>query len=540
MARARRGQAAPPGRAGDALALPRGDVRPFFQGSCWSTIVLNLERLGPLRYDGYPVLTLDLPADPERLPYVYENHPPTGYLAAWAFVRTFAPAGWADAWREGRPPPPGTELVLRLPFFAGHLLALLALWWAVRQGGSAQEALLALAMGCVMPLSIVFANLVNYENLWLAPVLFAAGWHARFVRTGAGRALLASALLFALAASITVMPALFVWPLVLQTLLRRGWRASLAQAAALGAAVVVPIALHAALVRHVLGAAAAGGVFARSWDMLRPLFDGSLPLVEWLRRQALRLEWFTSWPWLLAAAGGLAVAGVRALRRRGAPASDEPVRLGPPLFAAGASVLLLFYRHTWDGAGREDGQTLFLLNLLPGLCALAAAGLSTLGAPLSRLRGGVAPLVVLTTSLALPGLLRTATIERAWRAPGPRDDPGLEQGPPTPLPATAGAEIGALLPPRSIGFYPRGIGFTTATAYYAWRTLLPVDEETWGFQQQFLRDRLALDGLPRYFLIPKHPPRAMEAKVAAIRARLAEAFAPLDESEAYELWPAFD
>ncbi len=510
-----------------------------FQGSCIATYAVNYERLGIGAFGGYPVFNIDLPTDPERTPYVYANHPPPMYLVAWLGIRLFGPDGWDTAWERGAPPA-NIEGAMRIPFFLGHVLFLFGLWWAVRQGGGARLSFLTLAFAGVLPVAIVFSTLVNYENLWLAPVVFAFGFHARFLQSGRIVDLACVALLFGLASTITFMPVMFLPGLVLQTLFRRGWGQALFQGAVIGAAALAPLIAHGLWVGQVLGDTEAQGVWTRAKDMLAPLFDGSLPLTEWVRRQGVRFNWFFSEPlsWVAMAGLGIALAdGLRGRRREVDPAG---VSLALPFTAGGVLVFLLFYKHTWDGDRADNGQTLFLMNLIPAAAVLAATFFDRIAPALYRLRGGVAPLVLLVGMVAFPALMRAGTIRHAWRGAGPHDDPSVAAGPPTPLPITAGMEIATLLPGGSIGFYPRGIGFTTAVSYYAWRTLLPVDEATWGGQLIFLDHPLGIADLPRYFVIPKDPPPQAADHVHYVRTKLAAEFDMLSETQHYELWPSFE
>ncbi len=502
-----------------------------FQGAFFAIASVNYERLGVGRFGGYPCLDLDLGDDPEGGPMVYVNHPPAMPLLAYASVKLLGPAGWGDAWREGRPPE-GIELALRLPFLACHLLGLVAFWWALREAGGPRLALLGLALISALPISIAYAQLVNYENPSLPWVLLGCGFHARFLRRRPGRNLLWAALSFAAGAGVTFAPLFFLPPLLLQALLRRGPRDALRAALALGGAACVPIALHAVWVRFGVPEAVSEGVAARARLLLAPLFTGEAPLHEWARRQGLRLLYYGTWPMVLAALGGLVAALAPARARR---ATDAPLELGPPLLAGGVLYLLAFYRHTFDGAGVFDGQTIFLIYLAPGVAALAAALLDRLAAPLALLRGGIAPLVVAVSILALPGLKRANELYRLWREPGPSDGAADTRGPDMPLPSTTGAQLARLLPAGALGFYPASMSFNLAPGYYAWRTLLPVTQA--GFGERLGQARLrGLGSRERYLLLPKDPPPAVLADVGGVRAELAAAGAPAAEDERWELW----
>jgi hypothetical protein len=522
-----------------AACVPRvrGLSGPFdrefdgFQGAFFSIACVNYERLGVWRFGGYPCLDIDLSEEPGAQRTIYTNHPPAMPLLAYASVKLLGPAGWGDAWRSGRAPE-GIEFALRLPFLACHLLGLLAFWWALRQAGGPRVALLGLALLAALPISIAYAQLVNYENPSLPWVLLGCGFHARWLRGRPGRNLLWAALSFAAGTSVTFAPLFFLPPLLLQALVRRGARDALRAALALGGAACVPLALHAAWVRAGAPEAVSEGLLARAEVLLSPLFTGEAPLHEWARRQGVRLLYYGTWPLVLAALGGLCVALIRARGRR---ERGAPVELGPPLLAGGLFYLLAFYHHTFDGAGVFDGQTIFLINLAPGLAALAAALLDSLTAPLARLRGGIAPLVVAASLLALPGLQRANELFRLWREPGPADGVPGGRGPATPLPPTTGAEVARLLPPGALGFYPASVSVNLAPCYYAWRTLLPVTQASFGERLGQARVR-GLAGRERYLLLPKDPPPAVLADVGGVRAELATAGAPAAEDERWELW----
>ncbi|MEW6074362.1 MAG: glycosyltransferase family 39 protein [Planctomycetota bacterium] len=516
-----------------------------WQGAFFTTGAINYERLGVGLLGGYPIVNIDLPPDPRADSYTYPNHPPTVPLLTWASLQLFGPAGWNEAWRRGEAPPAGTETAARVPFLGLHLLGLLVLWWAVRQASGRQIAMLALAVAAATPVSALYATLVNYENPFLFCILLGCGFHARFLRSGARRDLLGTAGAFFLGSAVSFHPAFFVPPLVVQTLGRRGWRDSLREGVATGFAALVPLFLHGLWVRSAVSSAHGEAVTDRAARMLQPLFSGAAPFPEWLRRQGIRLDYFLSTPILIAASAGLFVllwraAAPRRDRDLGRPAGGrrECVSLGLPLLAGGFLAMLGFYRHTWDGEGVHGAQTIFLMNLAPAAAVLAATALDALSGPLLRLRGGIAPLVLVASFVVLPGVLRTNEIRHRWRAPGPADDPAEVGGPAYLLPKTAGEQIAEILPAGAIGFYPRDMGFTVAVAYYAWRTLLPVaDEESY---ERALGVVIAMHGLeenPRYILLPRHPPAGAEAQVDSIRA-IVETVSKMEKASAHwELWP---
>ena len=523
-----------------AAFVPRARdfTRPFdrefegFQGSCFATFVVNYERLGIAERGGYPAFNIDLPAgelDDEL--YIYANHPPTIPILCWASVKLFGPDGWEDAWQAGEPPE-GIEPALRFPFLAFHMLGLLAFWWAVRQGGGPRIAMLSLALLALTPVSILYAQLVNYENPSFPFVFLGYGFHARAMRGRDGPNVLLVALCFLIATSITFAPLFFLPPLVLQAAWRQGWRAGLRHALTIGLVAMTPVVVHGLWVRATLPAEASDAVLVRARELLSPLFSGTEPLHEWLRRQFIRAGHYLTWPLLVAAAAGLVISlrGLRKEHEEGAPLS-----IGIPLLAGGLLYLFAFYTHTFDGEGLYDSQTIFLINLGPGVACLAAIVLDALAAPLARLRGGIAPLVVATLMLGIPGIARANAVRQLWREPGPRDDPALSEGPGTALPITAGREIAALLPPNSIGFYPLALGFNQAPAYYAWRTLVGVDRDSFGMRVGMLEQR-GLAELPKYLIVPKDPTPATAAQLAEVKETLAEMGSPVAEDDRWEVW----
>ncbi|MCZ6599157.1 MAG: glycosyltransferase family 39 protein [Planctomycetota bacterium] len=510
-----------------------------FQGAFFAGSAVNYERFGVLVRGGYPVLGPDHGSSPTATT-VYANHPPTVALVAWAALKVLGPDGWQDGWKEGLPPE-GVEPPLRLPFLAFHLLGLFAFWWALRQASGPRLALLGLAILCVLPVSALYGTLVNYENPSLAFVLLGCGFHARFLRSGRGRDLAGLGLSFLAAGAVTYAPLFFVPPLVLQYAQRRLWRRGLRAGATMSGGVLAPLIFHGIWVRIWLPEHA-GSVWTRGRHLIEPLFDGSAgsaPLSEWAARQWGRMELFFSEPILYAACAGLVVVAWSGLLRRTRDAGEvAPLSLAPPLFLGGFLMLLGFYRHTFDGPGPREGQTVFLLNLAPACAVLAAHLLDALAPALYRLKGGIAPLVVATGLIGMPGLARLDTLRNEWRAPGPRDDPALEHGPPAPLPRTVGDEIRALLPAGAIGLHPIGLDFTAATSFYAWRTLLPVSPKTLGDALGRLK-AMGLKKRDRYLLLPKDPPDPVREQVDEMRARalLAGMHEPAAEDEHWELWP---
>ncbi len=518
--------------------LTGGFDREFdgFQGAFFTMCALNYERLGLERLGGYPTIFVDIAEDFDTPAYVYANHPPTVPYLALLSLKAFGPPGWSAAWRAGRAPA-GVEPVVRAPFLLLHMLGLAAFWWMARQASGPRPALLALALLAMSPISIAYAQLVNYENPSLPWVFLAFGCTARRLRGLPGRNLAGAALAFSAATAVTFGPLFFLPPLVLLALAARGAREAWRAALALGAAAALPIAAHGLWVRLALPDAASSTVLERAAELLAPLFTGEAPLGEWLRRQTLRSGYFLTWPALLAALAGL-ILGAAALLGRGKPAPAPgaplpPVAFGATLLLGGLLYLLAFYRHTFDGAGLHDGQTIFLINLAPGVALSGAAFLDALAAPLGRLRGGVAPLVVATSLVGFPGLARANELYRIWRAPGPADGGG--PGPIEPLPATSGREIAELLPAGAVGFYPLSLAFTHAHGFYAWRTLVAVTRETFGMQLGRV-ELLGLGEREHYLLLPRDPSPAVEAEIGDVRATLAAKGALSAESAHWELW----
>ena len=536
-------------RAGVALLLlaalvPRlRDLRaPFdraidgFQGSCFALFAVNYERVGLGKYGGYPVFNVDLPKSPETLPYVYANHPPLVPILGWASIKLFGPDGWNEAWRENRAPQ-GIEGALRLPFFLLHMFGLWALWWALRQSDGAGRAMLALALAGMLPIGILCAGLVNYENACIPPLLVSLGFHVRWLKSGRGRDLASCGIFGLLASIVTFTPVFFAPALVLHTLFVRGWRKAVIQGFVFGGAALLPLMLHGLWVRQMVPVAASS-VFERAELLLSPLFDGSKPFTEWCRRQVLRLSFFCT-PWILTTAFvGVVVAAARALRSKSAAKEERPISIVLPLAFGAFLSQLAFYTHTFDGNAAENGQTNFLLNLAPAVAALGAVFFDALARPLFRLRGGLGPLVLVVATFGLPAVARAGEIRAKWRDPGPRDDSSLTEGPATPLPKTAGEQIAEVLPSGSAGLFPAGAVLGPAVSYYAWRTIMGVDEATWGLRLLTIDEVLGLPEADRYLLFPKDPLPAAAPILDRFRPGLVEKFGePTFASESWELWP---
>ncbi len=510
-----------------------------FQGSCFAGFAINYERFGVGTWGGYPTFNVLVPSEAERTPYLYPNHPPLVPLVGWASMHAFGPEGWDTAWESGAPPE-GAELSLRLPFFLAHLFGLLGLWWAVRQASGKQVALLTLAIAAFVPLSIGYATLVNYENPYLFFLLPAVGFHIRWLQKEHTRDLIFSGAFLFASACVTFFPAFFVPPLVLQTWHHRGFRKAFRQGLLFAACALLPALAHGFWVKANVPPPYPDAVQARMVSLWEPLLSGAAPVSEWARRQLIRCAWFFSEPLLIVSAVGGLLLAIRGLRRNPSGTEGEGPSVGLPLAGGGALILFGFYGHTFDGPTATTGQTLFLMNLVPAVCVLAAHALDALAPRLYRLRGGVAPLVVVTSLIALPALGRAGAIRAAWREPGAADTPPGELGPGTPLPITAGEELRAILPAGTIGLFPRGMGFTAAVRYYAWRQVFPVDYDTWGDVITRIDQAFGLGDVPRYMVVPKHPTPAARALTERVRSDLAEQFTMIDETDRWELWPAFE
>jgi hypothetical protein len=421
---------------------------------------------------------------------------------------------------------------MRLPAFLFHLAGLVAFYLAVREGAGVQRALLSLAVLAATPVSIVYAGLLNYENPALALVLVAALFHVRYLKRGETRDLVLFGVAALVGCAVTFFHLFFVPPLVAQAFLRRSPGARdhavrLAAAAALGAA--LPIALHAWLSSLAFERASQPPslLASRIEEMLRPLVDGSVPFPAWLGFQLARAARYLSEPILVAAVVGAVLAAARALRpgpsRGASPADGGPaaVELTLPLLAGAGLLLVVMFRHTADGIGGGDGQASFVLHLAPGAAAAAGLVLDALSRPLLRLRGGVAPLVVLTSLVCLPAVARANELRRPWREPGPRDDPSLETGPAAPLPSTVGRELNRLLPAGDAAVYPSSLGLTPAHIYYAWRSLLPVDVASAG-SLSLAGTRIADHRGETWILVPRSGPRAAVTAGETLHAFIAE------------------
>jgi len=487
-----------------------------FQGAFFALAAIGYERDDLSAIWPYPIVQVEAPVDLAKDAHLYANHPPLVPQLAHGALRVLGPSGWQDAWREGRPPA-GIEGVLRAPFVLAQILAAVLFALALRELGVAQAGAAAAVVFALLPGALVYAGLVNYENpSLLATALIALLW-ARFLRRGrAGWALLA--LLGGagtMAGWTTYMPLFFVPPL-----------------AVLGFA-VVRARVFAPLLAVILGSAAGLGAHAilagralralgrsseplagRARDLIAPLFDGSLPLSEWLAVQSrVVLDHIGLVP-LLLAAGGI-VLGWRAAQAPLAPSaasaasalsatSAKALRLNPrvpvafalALLIGGALVQVAFYRHT------GDPQEPFALHLAPGIAALA-------GVALHRLAAAGRPLAaaLLLVGTAALGLLGAARLAEPWRVFGPT----------RPSPLELGGEVARHVPRGAVVWYPSALGLTPAVSFYAWRTLLPVEPPLYA-QPALQTEAIGLGSAAVYFAEPRGVFAGPDAAAASERA----------------------
>lgn len=504
------------------------------QGGFFAIGAINFERLGLRRTGGYPVLNVDLGDradaatrlwDRPELWVSYANHPPTVPLIAWAALHAMGPAGWNSAWREARGPR-GFELALRLPFLLLHAAALAALWWAMRAGYGPRAGLLALALAAAVPILVLNAGLPNYENGCLVFVLLGGGFHARWMRGARRRDLAALAACYAAGGAVTWAPLGFAAALAVHALFSAQRRRGLVASGLALTCAALPLVLHsfwAASVVSRLGQPRFSSL-ARARELLAPLLDGSVPVGHWLAVQVERMvEWCTL-PLCAVAVAGLAVAAIGARKRTDA----RRVQIALPLALGGALYLAAFYRHT------ADPQTPFYMLVAPGACALAAAALDAAAPRLERLRAGVAPLVVLTSSIALFGLARTSVLRHALRAPA-GDTRGGRAAPELPLPHETGAALAELLPPGALCLHPRALGLNMSATLYAWRSLWPIsgaDDPTPGI----VAARVGLAAAPRWLALPDPPPARLAESLSALRASLVGDRTPDASTAGWSAW----
>lgn len=492
------------------------------QGGFFTIAALNYERLTVARTLGYPVLNVDLGerGAPGSLWQdtghwlSYTNHPPTVALLAWASLNAMAPEDWNAAWREARGPE-GFELALRLPFLALHAFALAGLWWCVREGHGSRAGLLALALAAGSTPLVVYAGLVNYENPALACVLWGTGWMSRFVRTRERGALVAVAACFAAGGAVTWAPLLFALAWCALALVQVERARTLGVGLVASAAAALPLAVHAFAARAVLARLGQpeAGALARARELVGPLLDGSAPLSHWGALQAERWwDWFGPLSLAAAAAGSL-VALARMLGARHDFALRALLRCetATALFAGGLLCQVAFYRHTLDA------QTSFLMLVAPGLCALGAVALDALAPLLARLRAGLAPLVVLASTVALVDLGRAQALRFDLRAPRGALLEG-RASPESDLPHETAAALREVLRPGELGLHPAELGWNLAVTLHAWRSLWPVAAPDDAVVEVVAR-RMALERAPRLLLVPDSGPGSEWARPGSSSAR---------------------
>lgn len=509
------------------------------QAAFFAIAAVNHERLGLSRTGGYPVLNVDATSPDlrgagapisSRHWLFYTNHPPLVPLVAWAALEALAPRGWDAAWREHRAPA-GIELPLRLPFLAAHLLFLWSLWWAARQSAGPRAALIALGLAASTPVLVHYATLVNYENPALVAVVLAAGFHARWLRDGRASDLLGFALCF-LAGSCVTWAGLFFLPwFVLAAWAGGRFRRGALEALWGGAAAALPLVGHTLWARRVAGLAGLGleGPVERARVLLQPLLDGSVGLDTWALRQLERLGPWLGWPLAVLALAGLGVALARlAQPPPGRARHPWRVETGVPLLLGGWSYLLAFYRHTLDP------QHSFLMLVAPGFVLLAAGALDALAGPLLRLRAGLAPLVLVASSVAVVGIDSANRLRHAHRATAEQAARHHLPAPALPLPDETGAELAELVPPGALGLYPATTGLNLAVHFYAWRSLLPLAAaDDLGYEA--VARAAGLEHAPRVLLLPTPPPPEAEELSETLRAALAP---PGAELRAGQRWAA--
>jgi hypothetical protein len=300
-----------------AVAAPWDRQFDGFQGSFFAICAVNYERLGFDALAGYPVANID-PTDGDRSTYyAYANHPPLVPWLAWAALELGAPAGWESAWQERRAPK-GVEGPLRAPFLAFHLLGWLGLYGALRWSVSARVGAIGAAIYGLLPVTWLYAGLVNYENPSVGALLLALAAIARLRSTGAWHWLLLAAAAAALAAATTFAPVFFLPGIGLWCWLGRGRRGFL-EGSLIAAALLIPIAAHGVFAARALELVGAepDSLPTRARLLLAPLLDGSLPLPRWLSIQASGAwSYFGPGPSLLALVGLLLVPAAREPRGR--------------------------------------------------------------------------------------------------------------------------------------------------------------------------------------------------------------------------------
>ena len=453
-------------------------------GSFFALSAVNYERLGVGSFSGYPVQNIEALEGAEASELgtssvaLFAKHPPAVPLAAWLAAKTMGPSGWDESWMNGKPPE-GLEPALRFPFLIAHLASLVLFYLAIRTAAGSRRAMIALAVLAATPVSILHATLIRAENPALAFLSAAALFHVRFLRSGR-RSDLVGFGLSALFGGATAAAHWFFMPgFLLQAFLRDKTR-SIALAISASTGLFVSLALHLALSRGALDRIGLSPptLSGSLSEMFAPLLDQSLLGAPWVGAAWERSLALLSIPIFVVALLGLLLAVIIALRARDSSPSHHrspAIGLTLPLVFGGLLLSLVAIPRSAGGGYRVDVHVPFLMYAAPGIAASVALVFDSLSGPLAKLRGGIAPLVIAVSLVAMPGLERANALRHALRDPGPRDDASLATGPGTPLPITTGGEIAALVPAGDLAIVPRALGITAAHQYYAWRTILPVD-----------------------------------------------------------------
>ncbi|MFT6042560.1 MAG: hypothetical protein ACJAZ8_002817 [Planctomycetota bacterium] len=511
------------------------------QGSFFGFSSINYERVGFAPTGGYPVVNLDTIVEDKDTWFVYGNHSPFLAWGEWASLKLLGPDGWETAWQEGRSPSGlGTdhsfEFALRLPMFMASIFSLLALWWAIRIEGGKRNALFALLLYGIAPLAVLQAGIVNYEPASILFVLLAYGFFSKLrvrdrecAERGEAPALfpkelLLTCLMIAIGTSQTFAPLFFAVPLCIAVLLSRlrafGAKRAFASACAVGLSALAPILIHGFYVRGALAEIQPmDQVSDRIAVMFRPLLSGDVPFFAWVGLQYKHFVMYGSEILVDLTGVGLIFALFILADRWTRSSSDQaepkalpsanPAALPALLAAGGFTVLFGFYVHTSD----DPAQSSFILNVLPAAAALGALALVQMGDAVGRAfarsgkRWAGAVLATVFFLLTANGARATTNfLWGAWRGP----EPSIT------TPEIAGAALGEILPPGSVGVFPDSMSYTTAVSFYAWRTLLPVKPNP--LSVQWVETHLikwGLVGRPRYLLLPDNPPAHAKAGVDA-------------------------
>ncbi len=541
------------------LAAPFDREFEGAQGAFFAIGAVNYERLGLWRSGGYPVVNIDLgpvggptragsdlrdlraPRDTRDLRdepstwYLYANHPPLVPLLAWSALRVGDPEG-LDRSAKDHAAPANIEPWIRAPFLAAGILALFALWWAIREAAGPRRAALALGVASLLPISVIYGTLVNYENPALVCILFAVGYFARWMRDQGARSLAGVALWMA-AGSVVTYSALFFLPaLALVVAVHLGWKRALWFSLASGSVGLVPIVAHGAwsAIVHARLGLVARTMPDRARELLSPLLDGSESLGHWALLQFTRVgQWFTV-PVALCAALGAVLWLAHGLRGRFGPKPpaqdpEKALNLEPALLAGAALFLLANFRHTLDP------QHTFLILLIPAVAGFAALALDHVASALARRGMGALPIALLVSALAMQGLQRANDLRFDFRSSA--NESQAERAPPLlPLPNITGAEFASLVAPGDFGIHPACMGLNNpAVSFYAWRSLWavkdPEDTQPWAVARF-----IGLGGRRHVLLLPKHPWPAIAEAVGKLERTWAKDIAPDRESENWRAW----